>query len=465
MADISIFWLVATAICVGVGAVAVYRHGPGVGAGVGLAVACLMPTWTATWVYGQPIDVRLATAIALIGAYCFHSDGKIWSRINLIDIAVAGLVVWQVTVDWLHDGFGALVPLTSYLEWALPYLAGRFSVMHSGALASIRLPFACCAVVIACLALVESFANVNAWEMLFGPVDDLVKRGRGMRYDFLYRAMGPTRHPIFLGIVLMLMVPWAVSLIDSEGSRKLKYIGWLSLAGVVVGVLATVSRGPLLCLFLAAATALSYYSLWARRVFAVTIVLGAILAAVNWSSVVGFVESTGSINVRSRVVEVDGEAVAYTGSNNRLFVLEIYGPLVVRGGAMGFGTEATSSFPPNIPGLPVSARAQEVLGIVDNSYILIGLRLGIVGLAFFVLMLFASIYNAFSLARNQSLVTYPGGSLFLVALGSILLAVSVEILTVFSSYDFIFWLLFTCGVVSGLTALDRKIRGGEVQID
>jgi len=38
-------------------------------------------------------------------------------------------------------------------------------------------------------------------------------------------------------------------------------------------------------------------------------------------------------------------------------------------------------------------------------------------------------------------------------------------MTVLPVYDFYFWVLFMCGMVAGLAALDVKIRRGEVSID
>jgi MFS family permease len=315
------------------------------------------------------------------------------------------------------------------------------------------------------LAVPEALTGNNFWEGMFGKVDDLVKVPTGQRYDFLHRAMGATRHPIFFAIVMMLLVPWSVALLRDQRQREWRYLGWAGLGGAIIAMLATLSRGPLLGLVLAGMVAASFYSLWARRAFAVAAAAGLLAAVFGWSTLIELLDRTDRHDQTSGVVEVDGEFEHHSGSRNRLFVVRIYGPLVLRGGAFGFGTPAVSSFPPKIPGLPASARSREVLGIVDNSFILIGLRFGIVGLGLLVLLLGSTIYYAFLLARQMSLVTYPNGSGFLVALASILIGVSAEILTVFSSYEFFFWILFTCGVVSGLASLDLRSRLGEVQID
>ncbi len=465
MTEISGSWLVAVVVCLAAGVIVSLRSGPGAGVASGLALGCLVPTWVLLSINRWPIDVRLTVAAVLVSAYCFHPAGRFIRRITLIDLAVVGLVVWHIVVDWMHEGFNPWIPLRAYGEWALPFVAGWFAVMHRGSISLLAPWFAGVAVVAAVLALPEAIVGINSWELLFGEVDDLVKVHRGQRYGLLNRAMGPTRHPIFLGIVLLMLIPWAVSLIGSEQRRRRQVFGWLSLLTIVLGMFATMSRGPLIGLVVSGVTAACFYSLWARRIFGVAAVAGLFAVVIGWSSFIDFLDRTENTQSFGNVIELNGVVEQYTGTRNRLFVVKVYGPLVLRGGAVGFGTTAVSSFPPNIPGLPVLARTREVLGIVDNSFILIGLRFGLVGLGLLLMLLAATIVKAYVLARQLSLVTYPNGPGFLVALGSILVGVSVVILSVFSSYEFFFWILFTCGVVSGLAALDLRIRRGEIQVD
>jgi len=65
-----------------------------------------------------------------------------------------------------------------------------------------------------------------------------------------------------------------------------------------------------------------------------------------------------------------------------------------------FSNDSASTFPPNIPGLPPEVKAREILGYVDNSYLLIGLRFGIIGCTFFSLLIVTSIGIAFGLMRS-----------------------------------------------------------------
>ena len=467
MANLGIPWLVATAACLCVGAVAFYRGGPGLGVGIGLAMACLVPTWVDLGIGDARLNVRHATAIALMAAYCFHPRGRIWSSLNMLDIAVAGLVIWHIVVDYTVDGFSSVLPIRAYLEWGLPYVSGRFAMMHAHSISKLAVWFTSVAILIGLAAVVESISQMNIWEIVFGHVraDDLIKRPQGLRFGLSFRAMGPTRHPILLGCVLVLLVPWAISLATTDGVRWRRILGWSGVVSIILGTFAAMSRGPLLALIVAAFVATSFYYVWARRLFPAIIIVGALATFLGWSSILEFIDRIENEKSSARVVEINGEFERYTSSRARILIFQLYGPLVFRGGITGFGTAALEPTPPNIPGLSISARDHQTLGVVENSYLTIALRFGMVGVSLFILLHVAAIATAFSLARKQSLVTYPAPPVFLVAIGSILVGMSFEMMTVLPVYDFYFWVLFMCGMVAGLAALDVKIRRGEVSID
>ena len=46
--------------------------------------------------------------------------------------------------------------------------------------------------------------------------------------------------------------------------------------------------------------------------------------------------------------KINGNLEVYDASSNRFFVAEIYGPLAVKGGPLGYGTKDTDSFPPHV---------------------------------------------------------------------------------------------------------------------
>jgi hypothetical protein len=463
MLGIETSWVVFLAAGVCAGAWAVWKGMPGLGVAVGAAVAWLSATWLAPVFAGTAVDARIAIVAVLLVVFCLHPTGKFRFPIIWLDVVVIGLLLVGAISDLRFSGFTIGDPLKIYGEFVLPYFAGRFAFMRSGVLRYASPVFVASGIVLCAGVAFESLSGVNLWEWLFAPTDDLVSRSRGLRYDLLYRAAGPTRHPIFLGIVCMLLVPWCVALLARKEPVWQRWLGGAGLAAAFLGVCATVSRGPLLALVASALVAIPIAWPQATKWFLGIGGVVGIVAALSWGQLLAWVESTESSDqVRSRVIEVEGRADVYTGTRNRLWVWEIYAPLVVKGGPLGFGTDAVSSFPPNIPGLPANKKARQLLGIVDNSYLLIGLRYGWIGLGLFMSLLGGTIFTAIQLRRSAGMILYPDGPAFLTAMASILVGVALEMLTVFSSYDFMFWVLFHCGVVAGLASLRKDMVRGTV---
>ena len=427
--------------------------------GVGVALSFSAATWFQLTPLATPLNVQSAIAAGLMVAFCVHSFKSIWSPLTLLDCLMAALVVWNVVADSVASGFDATLPFRAYGEWALPYVTGRFAVMHRDALAQLAPWFAGVGALVGLAAVAESLSGLNLWETFFVEVDDLVQTHRAKRFDLAYRALGPTRHPIFLAIVLMTVIPWAIGWRESGENRSQKVLASLAIIAIVLGMIATLSRGPVLAALLGVAFATAVYSRIARYALITLSVVGAVVAYSKADAIMQWLDQTEG---RKAVVVVDNEERVYSGSRNRLFVLEIYGPLIPRGGVFGYGTEKVSSFPPNIPGLPTEASSRERLGIVDNSFILVGLRLGLVGMGILFALFLAAIVGCLSLNRIASTYFFPVGSQFIIAMAATLFALGTEITTVFFSYDFAFWILLLFGIVSGMQVRAKLVSAGRV---
>ncbi|MEO1525173.1 MAG: O-antigen ligase family protein [Planctomycetota bacterium] len=452
------FWIFAAA-CALAACVAAWRLERKTSVGVGLAVSLLAATWFQLTPLETPLHVQSAVAAALMIAFCVHSLRRIWSPITLLDCLMASMVVWNVVADSMASGFDLVLPFRAYGEWALPYVTGRFAVMHRDALGHLAPWFAGAGALIGLAAISESLTGINLWEACFVEIDDLVQTHRAKRFDLAYRALGPTRHPIFLAVVLLTVIPWAIGWRESGPSRRDKILATLALVSISCGMLATLSRGPVLAALFGVAFAAAVFNRIARGVLIATVVLGGLVAYWQSDALLDWLDSTEG---RKTVVIVDDEERVYSGSRNRLFVLEIYGPLIPRGGVFGYGTEAVSSFPPNIPGLPTEASSRERLGIVDNSFILVGLRFGLIGLGLLIALFLSAVVGCLSLNRVASTFFFPVGSQFVVALAAVLLALAIEVTTVFWSYDFAFWILFLFGVVSGMQVRAKLVTAGRI---
>lgn len=460
MLSLEASWFIFFVVGVSVGGWTLIKRRPHLAVGICAAMAIPAPTWVYIGQEPFAFDVRMALACVMLIAYCFHPLGTLRYPQHWLDGVVLAIIVIHIFSDVLHGGSFVATSVRAIGEWSVPYLAGRCAVLFRGGVTSLAPWFSASAIILGMGALVESLTGANLWELLFSPMDDLVERSRDLRYGLLYRAAGPTRHPIFLAIILLLLLPWAVAQAERGTTQRLRAIGWLAMAMITLGMVATVSRGPLIGLVLASLVATLLRWPRTRPFFAIGGVAAIVFLTLFGSLLITWMEKTDSTGERGKLVDIGDDTRVYTGTRNRLFVWEIYGPLVVRGGLFGFGTEAISSFPPNIPGLPKTAQAAETLGIVDNSYLLFGLRFGWVGLVLMIILLSGAIVTTITQRRSAGLIFYPFGPAFATALAGVLAGVALEITTVYFSYEFAYWVLFHCGVSTGLASLHRRVLNG-----
>ena len=424
------------------------RHGPAAGLGVAVLVSALTPVWVRVEALGLPVDCRTAAAGVALLWLCLDRRGRIRSPIVWVDGFVAALVVWQMVSDSRADGVSAAAAVRAYGEWAFPYLAGRLAIRGPLDTAVIARWGAGALAVLSGLALLECFGGFNAYDAVYGPPDDPDFPRTASRYG-LRRAMGPTEHPIFLGAVLLTLLPWAVPL--WHGRRA-------AAAGVLVAgsaaMVATLSRAPV--------------AVWA--------VAAMVLAAVRWRALrwpVAGVLAAGAVGVaffaepialqlakltpesrNTTDVEINGRRYETSSATERIRVVQAWWPALVKAGPVGFGTTATKGFPPNVPGRPSNPRTLRLLQYVDNGYLLVGIRLGWVGAGLLAGMLLAAAASAVRLVDDRTLLGLPG------ALAAVLVAAVPLLLAVHLNYDFAFELISACGFAGALASADRAMRTG-----
>ena len=441
-----------------------FRHGKEFALGAGMAVSLLAGTWFEITVLGTAVNVTMATAVILLLVYCTHSWRLIFASLSLLDYLIGSLVAWHLFVDVYHDGQPLHFAVQAYGQWMFPYASGRYAFLHPGALSKLSPIFVTVAVVISIAAIFEAFTQVNLWEWVFCEVDDKVTRVKNLRYGMLYRAIGPVRNPIFLGIVLCAWLPFAVEMTSQAAySVRSRVAGYAGMMVMVLGILATVSRGPIFCIPIAVAFALACWNRTLRWVLLSTLLLGGFFIATHWDATLNFLEADTDEHSPSSIVQVNGSDAPeiHTSTRARLLIPQVYGPIMIDGGPMGYGSVDSAGFPPNnLPGLPADPAARHRLRNVDNSYLNVGLAFGWVGLAFFITILITAIHHSARLAPVASTYLYPSDQRVMLACGGILFALMLEIGTVFWCYDYSFWVLHLVGVIAGLTSQCSHLRRG-----
>ncbi|WDQ17497.1 O-antigen ligase family protein [Rhodopirellula sp. P2] len=438
-----------------------WKHGKHSALGAGMAASLLAGTWFEIVVLDTRINVTMATAIILLFVYCTHSWREIFRFLGPLDYLIGAITIWHVIVDTYYGEQPLAVAAQAYGQWMLPYAAGRYAFLHRESLPKLAPVFAIVGALVSVLCLTEAWTGVNLWETIFVSRDDLVNFNGQLRYGIAYRACGPTRHAIFLSNVLLTLVPFAV-LLTQRGIDWFPKLGkwnqWLGpvlLVVLLLGVASSISRGPVVTLVLAACLAFAWlYRPAAWTVFALLVISMAWIAS-DWEGFVRLLETDSNDRKRAAVLVVDEqeESVVYTGTRNRLVNLQVYVPILIQGGPLGYGTIDSTGFPPeNLPGLPTDPQVRKRLGIVDNAFLNNGLRFGWVGLALFTGLFFMASSTAFQLSRRASTYFFPLDQRYFLAAATLTIAFLFEIATVFWSYDYAFWVLFGFGLIAGLSS-------------
>ncbi|TWU67424.1 O-Antigen ligase [Crateriforma conspicua] len=458
-------FFVMLAICLGVAAWAGQRQGKAQVLGVAMACSLLSASWLEINLAGLPINVSTAVAVIGLIAYCVHSGDRFLSPITLLDALMIALVIWHVVADMVHGAPPLMTAAAAYGEWGLPYAAGRFASMHRSSLRNLSPWFAGVAIVLAAAAVFEAMTNINVWETLIATRDDRVDFARRLRYGIAYRANGPTRHCIFLGVILLTLVPWAASLLDrfqssTDSDRNKRVAGTLALIALFLGIVATMSRGPILASVVVAVIVASMANRIVRYVALAGLCVVVAAAVIAPERVMQGLESRPDQPVESRIVVLDEseEAVIQSSARNRWLVMKIYGPLVIKGGLMGYGTEDSSGFPPrNLPGLTSDPAVLRQIGIVDNTFIGIGLRFGLVGVVLLVLLFVVAAATAQRISGDASTYFFPNSALTFWTIAAVVIGLALQLCTVYFDRDHGFWVLFLLGVVSGLSVATKTL--------
>ena len=439
-------WILGVVLSLVLGIIAAFRCSAELGLGVAVVVSLLFPTWLELHLGEVSIGIRTAVSLVAIVAYALRFPKRIYSPISALDGVMAGIVILNVVSD-IENGGSWGVPFIAYAEWALPYVTARYAMRDVSASEQLSRWVSVAIVILSVGGAIESVSMVNPWEQVFGIRDGEFIR-HSNRFGFK-RAFGNTIHPIFFAMQIVVLLPWALSMISWERSRIGKSLAVACVAIAVVGCASTVSRGPALVLIAIFVLALAILYVWARWLVGITTVA---IAALLIANPVDFIKSIGdTIGERERQIVLDGEELPMTGSLARLWLYKAYAPALAGAGPFGYGTEAVSTFPVNVPRLPQQAKTIRSLRWIDNAYILIGLRFGWLGIIVLVVFFATNFVTGCRLMQDR---VWRAMGLWS---ASMMLACALVLLSVYLDYDFGFIVLWMSGCLGGIAAWRRGV--------
>jgi hypothetical protein len=358
-------------------------------------------------------------------------------RPSASDALIVALVGSMLVSQLLAGDLRPKTPIAYATGWLLPYLAGRLFLRSAADVPRALRAIAVGTLLLATLSIVEAVIHVNIWAKVLGWSSDPVGDVRaGLR-----RAQGPLEGPILLGMMLVLLLPWA-----SEASRQARAgagpVWWRSLPWLAgVALVGTVSRGAILA---GLATVLGTAFLRHRRRRALIVgaaLAGAVLALAAREAVLGTLTEVAGEDFE-QTVEINGREYQYSGSLHRLLLLEVYGEPLAQAGLFGYGHHLGGGNDGEDVGKFWS---------IDCHYLMFTLQYGYLGTGLFVLLLSSALADLARAARGGGAGAGLAGPLG-VALG----AVSLNMLSVWFAPDYGAAWLFTAGLAASLRGLPAE---------
>jgi O-Antigen ligase len=457
-------WLTVILILTVIFFIFTFRYRPQSGLGIVLCLAFAFPIWVQYTVFeipgtvvGTGIDVRLGISIVALVSYLFFKKSTYPWTFTVCDGAMLGLVAVHVISDSINSGFSFSILLRVYAEWYAPYVVGRLAFQYRSDLERLLPVAATVAFFLALVSIIEGVSGFNPMEAVFGtrPPEQVA---RSLTRWGLHRAFGPCLNPIYLGTLQILLFAWPLVLAIRALQYRAHWV-WIFVTLVCAfGIVCTGSRGPVLGIPLVLGGVLFWLVPRSRIPALMGIVLLAATLFVARDRVINVMESWASESVRSSPVVLDGEKKKLSSARNRLLLFDLYRIALSRSGFFGFGTEAVTGFPVRVPMGPQEVDTLRTIRFIDNSYILITLRFGYLGLLFFMIAIVAAVYQFFQVSLNHSnsrQQVYTFIQVLAACLGSCCGVTAVILLTVFMPPEHGFVMLWTMGASSGLLLADR----------
>lgn len=436
------------------------RHSPQLGLAIVVPATWFFPVWILLPIFqsedtivGTGIDVKVAVGAACLVLYCFMPGRTFPVRFVLADWLMLALVIVHFVSDLSNDGFRWTIPGRAYAEWYLPYVAGRIGFQSfSTALIVWRL-LAGLALLLTMGVAIEAFTYQNPFEIPFGIRPH--ENSNPMERWGLNRAFGPTLNPIYLAVILLLLSGWVNFGLFQAMRRKANGLWTLAPLMLVAGMIGCGSRAILLCCpIVAVAFAFYMNRTWRTSIAAGSLALIALIA-VSREPVIELLEKWSGEDRYADTVTIDGQSRTHSNIRSRLALFEVNRIAFQRSGLFGFGTDAVTGFPINVPLGPVETETLRKIRTVENTYALLMLRFGYLGATLFTLAGLASLLQLLWLADNTSSTSKRH---FASALAASLLAVLFAQATVWMPHEIGFPLVWTFGVSSGLWLAESRPR-------
>ncbi len=430
-------------------------HGPEMAIQAGWALAIISPTWIIQELGPLNIDIRFLVFVltCLVGLFrpsqIIRFDSWMWLDIALLTvIVISNVSKWQAGV-WTFGGL-----LESLQVWLFPYLIGRVIAASTRTNHDFVRVGARVGVIVATYCLFESISHSNF-------LNDLVGRFGSLQgetdYRFgLKRAEATFRHPIYCGMAVTLLSPFVFTQANRAFCNECQKIWIWSPLISFLGVLGTLSRGPIAVFMIVMFVAVAF-TFRAARIPILSLAIISVFALFPlqtsvFTAIEGFTATDGfEIRERQLFIDIFGERHEYTGTRHRYLQFLVYSKAIDEAGWLGFG--AWGSSPSHQ--LYVEEKNRGLFRSIDSQFLLQLLNTGWLGIVSFLLLISTTVYYGLRVATAES----NANRLLALTLAGVLFAVAISLNTVWFANDFSFLWLCNSGIVCSLWARRQASRG------
>jgi hypothetical protein len=405
----------------------------------------LCPAWQQMQVRSIFLDHRsIAAGFGLVLLFAFPRKDGLSPLKRFVpmptDFFMGLLFLSIMTTVLLKEHMAPLTPFEFARQFLLPYIIGRLFLQRSKDIEDIAPVLSRVILIVTVLGILEAFTRRNLVNEVFGMHFGLLETGEGYRWG-MKRAIGCVRHPIFNGLMLVMVIPWTVA-VHHYWKRGPKRKLWRQMP--LMGALAvffSVSRGPH-----AAAIATGGIMTFFRKpllrvpIAVVTIVLAVVVIGAR-DEIMHFAGKLAGEEEpdENSYISIDGELYVYTGTKHRELLNIAYAEAVVRNDWWGYGA--------GLDNVPIPDDARQRFSSIDNHYLMFFLQFGYSGFYLFHCVQFFAVLQVFCCAWN----TKHGRSILCAGLTGSFVGVGLLIKSVWFDPDYATVWLFCAGLSACLT--------------
>ena len=415
--------------------------GKRVSAASAVMLVLLVPCWIYTDIGAIRIDLRMGVTLVYLACVALHPQTSYRLRFVAADFIVLALIAAQITSEFLTSPTAVSVTPDIILQWGVPYLFGRVAWRSAEDQSRNFAAIVTVCVVLSVWAAIESVTRMNPIGKLLG-FNGSIQAVNDLRWG-LRRAEGNLTHPIFFGLQLAMLFPFAMAAArqsrEGSGPAWWRYVPWI----IGAGTFFTMSRGPQLAILLTLAVAYAVRFPRYRLLVLVPLVCTIGLVGLKMNQAVEVLQMWSG-EESSMLLVIKGEPVHYTGTSHRLLQLRVYEEAVANAGWFGYGSVALAATDVKIP--YIEEHLRQMFFSIDNHYLQFVLQNGFIGITLFLMLCLTSAYYAATSAVAGTEDRRYFGAYF----AAMFLAVAVLVFTVWLASDYRFVLLVMFGISASL---------------